>query len=947
LEATQRLGVPVAWLTLDATDMAPGRLLTYLEAALARVIPGTVDVVRTALSSRIPHAETAGILAETAVDRPLVFVLDELERIAEMREPLDVLGSLLRHSPLTMRFVLLSRRELALDLGGLASAGEIAAVSEDDLAFNIAEAGQALRVNGSRADATEAVRVTNGWVAGVLFEAWRSHDHVAGLGGEADPLHGYLATQVLNQLPERERDFLIATSMLEEVTTEYAEALGLAGAADILARLRSAHLPASWKRDGRLMRCHPRFREYLLTCLERSSQDRARALRSACGRVLENEGHDEEAVEQYLMAGAHTEAQAAVERAIQGVVERLDLTVARRWVAALEPVSTRTLGMATGELMLALAGEDYARGASVADDLGANRGAAAQVSPRAASMMAWCYFHTGRLSDAREVLVAAKTTADTHAARYCLSLTHCEVCVGEPDELAITGSPLDALTMRVHYYRGRLSRLIDPPPSPWAAHTAEAWRIAALRALGETERALELYRKAAKREHGGAWLRAIVGVELLLDLERFSEARAELSASRRRIQATGSTLHALVSLVLEAKLELRAGRFVTAARQALESVEGDTARQYRFVAEQVDMWWGYVHLLEGNETDARGRLRAAVHGMVQGDRWLELPTAAVYLAEAEWRAGDEHAADRAADLALEAANKHSSNHVLLQALADLPSVLSRRLDAESSSISRWHELGRSLRAHHVGAPTPWAPRCQLDEFSEGALVIDDAPVSPRITKALELLAFLAQQPEHHATKNELLDKLFAGRSDPPARSYLRQAIRRLREALGGPCTLVVARDTIGLAGDVTVVSEAVRFEELVTEGMRLQGTRAVEVLSRALALADRGPYMSMVGSTWADERRMALQRLATDARVHAAEHAFSAGSLLRSHELLEATLTEDSFREAAWRLLMRLDEALGDNDRVIADFRRCERALETLGTMPSLSTRKLLDTLRR
>ena len=38
---------------------------------------------------------------------------------------------------------------------------------------------------------------------------------------------------------------------------------------------------------------------------------------------------------------------------------------------------------------------------------------------------------------------------------------------------------------------------------------------------------------------------------------------------------------------------------------------------------------------------ALARLRRAVEGMLVGDRMLELPTAAVYLAEAEWRPARE------------------------------------------------------------------------------------------------------------------------------------------------------------------------------------------------------------------------------------------------------------------------------------------------------------------
>ena len=60
--------------------------------------------------------------------------------------------------------------------------------------------------DGRGIDPSHAVEVTGGWVAGVLFEAWRSTEHVAGAGGEADALHGYLSSQILDQLePARAR----------------------------------------------------------------------------------------------------------------------------------------------------------------------------------------------------------------------------------------------------------------------------------------------------------------------------------------------------------------------------------------------------------------------------------------------------------------------------------------------------------------------------------------------------------------------------------------------------------------------------------------------------------------------------------------------------------------------------------------------------------------------
>ena len=102
--------------------------------------------------------------------------------------------------------------------------------------------------------------------------------------------------------------------------------------------------------------------------------------------------------------------------------------------------------------------------------------------------------------------------------------------------------------------------------------------------------------------------------------------------------------------------------------------------------------------------------------MQAGDRILELPTAAVYLAEAEWRAGNEEAADRAADIALAAARRQGSNHILLQALADIPAVVSRRLDAEAGADSPWHELGRALIAQGVALDARAGVSVRCGEF---------------------------------------------------------------------------------------------------------------------------------------------------------------------------------------------------------------------------------------
>ncbi|HXD56894.1 MAG TPA: AAA family ATPase, partial [Thermoleophilaceae bacterium] len=178
----------VAWLTLDDTDAAPGRLVTYVEAALSAHVKSVEGVATRALAARLPHAEAAGLMVEAVGDVRVVLVIDELERLADSRSALAVIEALVRYAPPQMRIVLISRRELPVAGAAL---GASVTVAEADLAFRTDEAAEALeRAGRADIDPAEAVEATGGWVAGVLFEAWRSAEHVVGMGGEADALHG-------------------------------------------------------------------------------------------------------------------------------------------------------------------------------------------------------------------------------------------------------------------------------------------------------------------------------------------------------------------------------------------------------------------------------------------------------------------------------------------------------------------------------------------------------------------------------------------------------------------------------------------------------------------------------------------------------------------------------------------------------------------------------------
>jgi len=986
--ATALLGRPVAWLAVDRPDAAPGRLVAYLEAALAERLPRLRGIATEALAAGAPPVEAVGLLAEAIGDDPPVLVLDDLERLAEDPEPWTVVEALGRYLPPTSRLVLVSRHDVPAERCAL-PADRLGAIGDAALAFTEAEAAAALRKAGrADVDAAAAVASTGGWVTGVLFEAWRSDEHVAGAGGEADPLHGYLSSQILAQLDPEDRELLLVTSLLEEVTAERAEALGVRRPGERLARLRAAHLPVTWSADGRAMRCHPRFREVLQERLERRGARELRPLRLAHARRLREEGRHEEATEELLRVGAPEEARAAAEAAVVGVIERTDFAVAERWIARLAPTPDAS-PLTTARLMAAIARDDVREVVRIGDLLAADglRDRLAATSDTAAWILGWAYIHALRPDDVVAVLDAARPGSAVDALRYAFHVMADPADEAPPPRPALDrGGSAAAMAYVADYGLGRFAELAQADGTPWVEAVKAPWRIAALRATGRTQEALELHRTAG-RAADALIVQAFTGPELLLDAGRVDEARELLERGRAHARRCGSLATEAMSVLTEAKLVLRADRDPTRARAILDRADFRAAcARFRHVDEGAATWRGLALLLEGADAAAAAELRRAVAGMRAGGRLLELPTAAVYLSEAAWRLGAEDEADAAAAIALDAAERQGADHLLLQALADAPAVVARQLDAQRDADSPWHRVARALRAQEQaggrapvsgrreqavdlagrpgaagdaaapaggsrsGTGTPTGdradrPRALLIEFGRRALLVGDEERRPRIAKSYEVLAYLAARPGGRAARDELLDALFDGRSDDSARAYLRQAVLWLRRALGEGA-LSTAPGVVALADAVALVSESTTFERRLAEAARLRGEERLAATLEALAVHDRGAYLPGARSRWADDRAQRLDDLAADAAFDAAEVALGLARTDEARRLVERALATQPFREEAFRLLMRAHQMRGDEQGVIRAYRACERALAEVDARPSASTERLLERLR-
>jgi len=943
--ALRDAGRPVAWLSLDGTESAAGRLLLYLEAAVGAHAPEAGGAATDALAAGIPIGEAAGLLAESLHGTGLVVVCDNAERVVGSGPALTVLSALARYAPADVAVVLISRAALPLDTGSTSDLDRVAEITGPDLVFDVPEAAEAMRLCGRpAADAAEAIRVTGGWVAGVLFA-----DGAA--AGPSRRLPDYLTTHVLSALPEPERRFLVCTSVLDEVTVDDALALGLPDAPRMMAALRHRHLPVSWP-DDRTLIVSPQLRDQLRSLLAEQAPADLKRLRLRHARLLVRRGEQEEAVPALLAAGAADEAWAQAAQLLPHLIERLDFGSAARWLDELQ-TSARSLSPRIGGtvLQVAFALEQAERGVELFTRHGrrwiaALATASQDGSGEALVLLTWCLWHAGRTADAQQVadLLPPGRTRDIAFTMIALSLDVPPPAF--PAFAATLSGPLDGLLMRLAFLRGRLAGLDDPGSfGPWRSVLGVPWVIAGLRATGRIEQAMALYE--AHRDHlQPLWLHSLDAVDLMLDLGRGEDAWQALRRGRELVAATGSQIYRVQLQLLEAKVCLRLHHDPEAAHRALDEAEASGAGRHAFLRERAWLWRGLAFLLDHRDAEARDVLARCVQSMRQADRMLEVPTAACYLAEAHWRLGQEEASDQLAELAISLAEERGSVHLLLGALSDVPAVAVRGADTVPGRLSRWRELTASLASGRPITAAGRAPRLVLADFGPPELRLDGQAITPRLRKSVELLAYLLASPDREARRQELLDALFDSDNQAAARSYLRQALYRLREVLPAELSPTLRADRFCLPGPELVSSTAAEVLAAFAQAAHQDEEARLDTLTSALARTEPGSYLTGLPGDWLETRRAELDEQILGARLDLAKAAFRLGRYREAIANVDAVLRLDPYREQAWLLRLTLAQASGHDDQLLTLYQRYVTTMDTLAVPPSAEVHRLVTRLR-
>jgi LuxR family maltose regulon positive regulatory protein len=348
----------VAWLSLDEGDNDPVRFMSYLVVALRRtseeeIGEGVLVALRSPEPPRIEAMIAALVNEIAALPRELTLVLDDYHLI-DSQSVHGVVSFLLEHLPDNVHLIVASRVDPPLQLARLRARNQMIHLDAADLSFTSEEASTFLNdVMGlelSVEDLATLEERTEGWIAGLQLAALSIQDRkdvsgfIKAFSGSYRDVLGYLAEEVLARQPERVRDFLLQSSILDHLTGSLCDALtGRSDGQGMLERLERDNLFVfALDEERRWYRYHHLFADFLRGRLMRERPESTGELHLRASGWYEGNGHLSEAVGHALSAPDHNLAARLIEEGVEGAVERGEGTTALRWLEAL-PIEAKRL----------------------------------------------------------------------------------------------------------------------------------------------------------------------------------------------------------------------------------------------------------------------------------------------------------------------------------------------------------------------------------------------------------------------------------------------------------------------------------------------------------------------------------------------------------------------------------------------------------------------------
>ncbi len=309
---------PAAWLSCDAADSDPARFMIAL-----------VEALRNGFSEASIGTSTRELLdvdGEVSIDAVAALAddLDGLDRLDDAiiaiddfhlvgNESAGVFGQFLDYAPSTLQIVIATRVDPPLRLHRRRAQEQLIELRDNDLAFSVDETRgffSGFGLDLSDRDIDTVRQRTEGWSTGLQMTAISmrtSTDQLTSVGRAEVPgqtVAGYFLEEVLYRQPQEVADFMLATSVLDELSVPACNAVSGDRAASILESLLKDHLFITVVDEhAHTFRYHQLIKEVLQAELHARDPMREARLHEAAARHLLSTGHVGAAARHLLAAG--------------------------------------------------------------------------------------------------------------------------------------------------------------------------------------------------------------------------------------------------------------------------------------------------------------------------------------------------------------------------------------------------------------------------------------------------------------------------------------------------------------------------------------------------------------------------------------------------------------------------------------------------------------------
>ena len=274
----------VIWYSLDRDDDDLSVFFSHLLTSLGELFPTfgpmTEAILRNPESNDPDQLVTSLLnelekaLAGNRQTRMTLFVLDDYHLLSDVSSVHSVIESLLAGLPKGFHMVISSRTQAPLDTSRYQAAGQVNRLTNADLQFTETEIRHLfVRADISAPTTSELLGRFEGWPAGLQMLRQVLHDQKSidvrkVRGVLEDPLeqvYGYLADQIFGRLPSLLRQFLLQTSILEELTFSRIDIIfGRSDSAEWLQYLSENNLFTIQLKEGPdVYRYHPLMKDFL------------------------------------------------------------------------------------------------------------------------------------------------------------------------------------------------------------------------------------------------------------------------------------------------------------------------------------------------------------------------------------------------------------------------------------------------------------------------------------------------------------------------------------------------------------------------------------------------------------------------------------------------------------------------------------------------------------